>query len=77
MRRPSSEKQKIVFGPRAVPATSSCSEAIATTSPTGESSVPAVERIVGVASAATSAALWSACSCVTSTRSALTAAIGG
>jgi hypothetical protein len=43
-RSPSSEKQKIVFGPRCVPAASSCSEAIATTSPSGDSSVPAVER---------------------------------
>jgi hypothetical protein len=44
---PSRPKQKIVFGPRFVPATSSCSEATAITSPTGESNVPAVERRIG------------------------------
>ena len=34
----------MLFGPRWVPATSSCSEATATISPTGDSSLPAVER---------------------------------
>ncbi len=41
---PSSSNTKIVFGPRSVPACSSCSEAIAMTSPIGDSSLPAVER---------------------------------
>ena len=52
-------KRKIVFGPRSVPATSSCSEAIATTSPIGDSSRPAVERIVAGSPPIASAALWS------------------
>ena len=37
IRRPSRMKTKIVFGPRCVPAAASCSEATATTSPTGDS----------------------------------------
>src|SRR5512133_674609 len=76
MRSPSSEKQKTVFGPRAVPATSSCSEAIATTSPSGESNRPAVERRTTGEPPTTSTPLWSPCSCVTSTRSAVTPSIG-
>jgi hypothetical protein len=46
-RIPSSEKTKIVFGPRTVPACSSCSEATASTSPSGDSRRPAVERRIG------------------------------
>jgi hypothetical protein len=66
-----------VFGPRAVPAAPSCSEAIATTSPSGDSKRPAVERSTTGEPPMTSAALWSPCSCVTSTRSADTPSIGG
>ena len=45
VRRPPNWKTTIVFAPFAVPATSSCSDATATTSPTGDSCVPAVDRI--------------------------------
>jgi len=38
-------EQKIVFDPRIVPATSSCSEAIPMTSPSGDSKVPRIERM--------------------------------
>ena len=41
----SSEKTKIVFGPRIVPASASCSDAIARIFPIAESIVPAVERM--------------------------------
>ena len=54
---PSNSKQKIVFGPRWVPAAGSCSEAIATTSPTGDSKRPAVERITAGSPAITSTPL--------------------
>jgi hypothetical protein len=70
-------KAKIVLGPRAVPAASSCSEAIATTSPTGVSNRPAVERTRCGSPEIASTALWSRCSCVTSRRWAGCGSIGG
>src|SRR5919109_1059052 len=77
VRRPSSSKQKIVLGPRLVPATGSCSEATATTSPMGDPRRPAVARRTAGSPSIASTPLWSACSCVTSTRSAATPSIGG
>ncbi len=68
-RMPSRSKTTIVFGPRSVPATSSCSEAIATTLPTGDSCVPACERTRVGSPVITSTPLWSACSWVTISRS--------
>jgi hypothetical protein len=74
---PSSEKTKIVFGPRRVPAKSSCSDATATISPSGDSKVPAVERRTRGDPETDSTPLWSACSWVTRTRSAGTPEIRG
>jgi hypothetical protein len=68
-RIPSSSKTTIVFGPRSVPATPSCSEAIATTLPTGVSCVPASERTRVGSPSIFSTPLWSACSWVTISRS--------
>jgi len=67
-----------VFGPPFVPATSSCSDAIARTSPTGVSgNVPAVERSVCGSPPIASTPLWSKCSCVISSRSASTPSMRG
>ena len=63
--------------PALVPADSSCSEAIPITSPTGDSCRPAVARSVGGSPAIASTPLWSLCSWVTSTRSAVDGADGG
>ena len=70
-------KTKIVFGPRCVPATSSCSDATATTSPTGDSKVPAVERITAGEPPIASTPLWSRCSWVTSRSSGSMPSIAG
>jgi hypothetical protein len=51
-----------LFGPRRVPAASSCSDATASTSPIGDSSVPAVERSTAGDPPIFSTPLWSACS---------------
>jgi hypothetical protein len=64
-------------GPRLVPAWSSCSEAMATTSPIGDSRRPAVERRTTGSPSIRSTPLWSACSWVTSSRSAPMPSIGG
>jgi hypothetical protein len=52
-------------------------EATASTSPIGDSRRPAVERRTGGSPPIAPTALWSPCSCVTSSRSAATPAIGG
>src|SRR6185437_1513743 len=62
-------KTTIVLGPRSVPAAASCSEAIATTLPSGDSWVPASERSKTGSPAIASTALWSRCSWVTISRS--------
>jgi hypothetical protein len=50
-------EDEIVFGPRSVPAAWSCSEAMPVTGPSGDSWVPAVERIVCGSSSIASTAL--------------------
>ena len=68
----------MTFAPRWEPATGSCSEATPTTSPTGVSAkVPAVDRIRCGSPPTTSTALWSRCSCVTSSSEAVTSSSGG
>ena len=74
-RIPPKEKTKSVFGPRCVPATSSCSDAMPTTSPTGDSWVPASARSTTGSPPIAPTPLWSRCSWVTSRRSALTPSI--
>ena len=69
-RTPWRSKATIRFGPRRVPAASSCSEAIPRTGPTGVVKVPAVERTRCGSPPADSTPLWSGCSCVTTSRSA-------
>jgi hypothetical protein len=63
----------IVFDPLSSPATGSCSEAIALTSPTGGSNVPAVERMTWGERSTASPPLWSRCSWLISSGSAVMA----
>ena len=67
----------MMFDPRFVPATSSCSEAIASTWPIGDSNVPALERNVVGDPLTASTPLWSQCSCVISSTWAVTSRIAG
>src|SRR4051812_6036026 len=76
-RIPPNQNTHSVFGPRCVPATSSCSDAIPTTSPIGDSCVPAVDRSTTGSPPIAPTPLWSRCSWVTRSRSAETPSMAG